>query len=71
MKKLIGNNKELLTEFWKRKFPTGENIDNVLPDELKQIGIKAFMGIYRREGKFALECMNKQDMRNILTKIKE
>jgi hypothetical protein len=72
MKKLLGENKWFLQEFWNKKFPQDGYVDNILPEELKERqNIKAFMAIFRRGGKFELEYMNQQDLKNILTKMKD
>jgi aspartate/glutamate racemase len=68
-KKLIGNNKGMLKDFWKDKMKENGIIDEVIPEQLKQQGFKAFMAIFHREGTFQLEHMNKQDLKNVLTKI--
>lgn len=70
VKKLLGNNKNMMTAFWKDKFTSPDTGEEIIPDDLRKGGFKAFMFIHKNaEWKFLLDTMNKQDLKNVLTQI--
>jgi len=70
IKKLLGHNKAMMTPFWKDKFTSPETGEEIIPDDLRKGGFKAFMFIHKNaEWKFLLDTMNKQDLKNVLTQI--
>lgn len=70
IKKLLGENKAMMTAFWKDKFTSPETGEEIIPDDLRKEWFKAFMFIHKNaEWKFLLDTINKQDLKNILTQI--
>ena len=51
--------------YWNKKF-TSEGIgEEIVPEDIRQQGVKAFMFIHRKDGELTLEYMNHQEMKNV------
>ena len=65
MKSLIGANKDMMEAYWNKKFTSGGTGEEVVPEEIRKQGVKAFMFIHRKDGKLSLDYMNHQEMKNV------
>lgn len=71
IKSMIHGNKKLMEEFWKKNFTDEETGEEIIPKDIRESGVKAFMFIHKKQGELVLEYMNRQDMKNILYTVYE
>jgi len=65
MKSLIRENKTMMEAFWNKKFTDEETGEEIVPADIREQGVKAFMFIHKKDGKLTLDYMNHQDMKNV------
>ena len=65
IKLLIWANKDMMEAYWNKKFTSEGVWEEIVPEEIRKQGVKAFMFIHRKDGKLTLEYMNHQEMKNV------
>ncbi len=65
MKSLIKANKEMMEAHWNKHFTNEETGEEVVPNDIREQGVKAFMFIHKKDGELTLDYMNHQDMKNV------
>lgn len=65
LKSLIKANRGMMEWYWNKHFTSDEMGEEVVPEDIRKQGVKAFMFIHRKEGKLTLDYMNHQDMKNV------
>ncbi len=65
LKSLVKANRGMMEWYWNQHFTTDEMGEEVVPEDIRKQGVKAFMFIHRKEGKLTLDYMNHQDMKNV------
>lgn len=65
MKSLIRENKTMMEAFWNKTFTNEETGEEIVPNDIREQGVKAFMFIHKKDGELTLDYMNHQDMKNV------
>ncbi len=65
IKKLISANKGMVEKFWDDKYPNGLG-EEVIPKELRDMKVTAFMYLTKNKDKLMLELMNQTDFERTL-----
>lgn len=66
IKSLIRANKWMMEWFWNKQFTNEETGEEIIPNDIREQGVKAFMFIHKKDGKLTLDYMSHQDMKNVL-----
>lgn len=66
IKKLIGTNKDMAEKFWGEKFINEKSWEEVIPQELREMKVTAFMYITKKNNILTLESMNQAEFERSL-----
>lgn len=55
----------MMESFWNKHFTSEGSGEEIVPKDIREQGVKAFMFIHRKDGKLTLDYMNHQDIKNV------
>lgn len=71
MKAMLHSNKWLMDAFWRKHFVDDATGEEIIPKDVRDSGVKAFMFIHKKNGELVLDYMNRGDMNGVIYSLYE